>query len=266
MTKSIARAAVLPIGRILFIAFVLLLVTPALAAVSVADRSPFAQGHWWNPARSGNGFDIFNANGQVGVVWFTYDEGGNPVWYTAGGTLDSMGTQSWPLLRHRWSNGRKADPTVVGSLRLGLRHPESADLSWDIGGRQGTWTIQPLVVSGVVNEIDHSGHWFDPGNSGWGFSLMEQGDVLGGALFTYDASGEPTWVVGFQRGGTGVEYLSYNGACPWCAYGASTSRSAGRISFEFIYVREGDCQRYGEPGSLEPWCSEHDLGARGTCS
>ena len=42
-------------------------------------------------------FDLFNANGQVGLVWFTYDEGGRPIWYTAGGTLDSMGTQAWPL-------------------------------------------------------------------------------------------------------------------------------------------------------------------------
>jgi len=77
----------------------------------VSDRSPFAQGHWWDPTRSGNGFDIFNINGQVMVVWFTYDEGGHPIWYTAGGALDSMGTQSWALLKHRWSNGRKVDPT-----------------------------------------------------------------------------------------------------------------------------------------------------------
>ena len=106
-------------------------------------------------------------------------------------------------------------------------------MSFDIGGKQGTWTIEPFVVSGVVNEVDHSGHWFDPGNSGWGFSLVEQGDVLGGALFTYDAAGEPTWVAGFERGVTSVQYQSFNGACPWCAYRAPTSQDAGRLAFAF---------------------------------
>jgi hypothetical protein len=219
--------------RFVVTVFALLFVASGQAAVSVSDRSPFAQGHWWDPARAGSGFDIFNANGQVGVVWFTFDEIGRPIWYTAGGALASMGTQSWSLLKHRWSNGRRENPTVVGSLRINLRHPESADLTWDIGGKQGTWAIQPLTVSGVVNEIDHSGHWFDPGNSGWGFSLVEQGDVLGGALFTYDANGEPTWVSGFQRGTSSVEYLSFKGSCPYCSYQMPTSSSAGRLAFDF---------------------------------
>ena len=93
--------------RIAVTAVALVFAAPALAVVSVSDRSPFAQGHWWDPTRSGSGFDIFNANGQVGVVWFTFDENGRPIWYTAGGTLASMGVQSWPLLKHRWSNGAR---------------------------------------------------------------------------------------------------------------------------------------------------------------
>ncbi len=225
LAKAIRRTAIL--------AFTLLLAAPALAAVPLSERSPFAQGHWWDPAHSGSGFDIFNANGQVGLVWFTYDESGRSIWYTAGGAVDTMGAQAWPLLKHRWSNGRKQDPTVVGSLRLRVNHSESADLSWDVGGKQGTWTIQPLIVSGVVNEFDHSGHWFNPNNSGWGFSLVEQGDVLGGALFTYDTTGEPTWVSGFQRGSTSVEYLAFRGACPWCTYQTPTSSNVGKLSFDF---------------------------------
>ena len=183
----------------------LLLAAPSFA-VSVAERSPFAQGHWWDPARSGSGFELFSTADQVAVVWFTYDDAGRPTWYTAQGDLGSLGSQSWPLLRHRWSNGRIDGSTVAGSLRLNVRHPESADVVWEIGGKQGTWAIQPLIVSGVINEVDHSDSWFDPGNSGWGFSLTEQGDAFGGVLFTYDASGAPTWVAG-DRGGTGsVEF------------------------------------------------------------
>lgn len=231
MTVPIVAPIIVLLRRALLVALVAA-AAPAGAA-ALADRSPFAQGHWWDPSRSGSGFDIFNAGGQVGLVWFTYDASGRPMWYTAGGTLASMGTQSWPLLKHRWSGGRKAAPTVVGSLRLTLRNPEQADVTWSIGAQQGIWNIQPLIGSGVINEVDHSGHWFDPANSGWGFSLVEQGDVLGGALFTYDAAGEPTWVAGFARGSSNVEYLAFNGACPWCGYREPTSASAGHLAFDF---------------------------------
>jgi len=217
---------------------------PAAASVTTADRSPFVQGHWWEPARSGSGFDIFSAAGNVGVVWFTYDESGKPVWYTAVGSLASLGTQSWPLMKHRWTGGRKQDPATVGWLMLTKRNPQLIDVAWSVSGRTGNATIEPLVVSGIVDEIDHSGHWFDPGNGGWGFSLQEQGEVLGGALFTYDLAGEPTWVSGYARNSTTVDYSSFNGSCPWCAYRAPQASPAGRLAFDFageseLTVRNG---------------------------
>lgn len=227
----------MPIIRI-FVAFAstliaLLAALPSQAAVTLADRSPFTQGTWWNPARSGNGFEIFSAGDQVSVGWYTFEESGRAIWYTAQGALDTMGTQSWPLLQHRWVNGRRGEHSVVGSLRLTLRHAEAADVAWEIRGQRGTWPIQPFIVSGVINEIDHGGTWFDPANGGWGLTLTEQGNIFGGGLFTYDASGEPTWAAGFSRGAHTVEYFVFSGACPACPYRAPTSRSVGNLSFEF---------------------------------
>jgi uncharacterized secreted protein with C-terminal beta-propeller domain len=206
-------------------------------AVTVAERSPFAQGHWWNPARSGEGFDIFNAGGQVAVMWFTYDTAGKPVWYTAQGEQSSIGS-SWPLLKHRWADGHKAGFTQVGTLRLDVNHPESMRVSWAIGAASGTSTIEPFRASGVTGEIDHTGSWFDPSNSGWGIAVVQQGEVLGGAVFTYDAAGEPTWVAGFERNDSSVEYFSSRGACPSCAYASPAYTSAGRLRFEFNGERE----------------------------
>jgi len=223
----------LPVRWLALALLALVASVPARAGVTTADRSPFAQGHWWEPARSGSGFDIFSAAGNVGVVWFTYDAAGKPVWYTAVGALAGMGAQSWPLMKHRWTGGSKQAPVEVGALTLKLRNPELLEVAWTLDGKSGTSVVEPLTFAGVVNEIDHSGHWFDPANSGWGFSLQEQGDVLGGALFTYDAAGEPTWVSGYVRGATTVEYASFSGACPSCSYRAPQSASAGRLTFEF---------------------------------
>ena len=155
----------------------------AASAATVAERSPFAQGHWWNPARAGSGFEFFNVGDQAMVIWYTYDDGGKPVWYTAQGNVSTMAEQRLPLLRHRWVNGRKADATEVGWLRIAVHSSESATLTFDIRGSQGSWPIQPFVLSGVTNEVDRTGSWFNPANAGWGFSLTEQGDVIGGVLF-----------------------------------------------------------------------------------
>jgi len=217
----------------LLAALAALLVSFAAAAATLAERSPFAQGHWWNPARAGSGFEFFNVGDQAMVIWYTYDEGGKPVWYTAQGSVATMAEQRLPLLRHRWVNGRKADATEVGWLRVAVHSSESATLTFDIRGSQGSWPIQPFVQSGVTNEVDRTGSWFDPANSGWGFTLTEQGDVIGGVLFAYDTGGEPTWAAGFGREQAAAELFAFEGACPSCAYRPSTSRSVGRVGFEF---------------------------------
>jgi hypothetical protein len=38
------------------------------SAAMLAERSPFTQGHWWDPSRSGNGFEIFNTTNQAGGI------------------------------------------------------------------------------------------------------------------------------------------------------------------------------------------------------
>ncbi|MGE0358094.1 MAG: beta-propeller domain-containing protein [Burkholderiales bacterium] len=210
----------------------LLVAAPGFAATT-ADRSAFAQGHWWDPSRPGSGMDLFHAGDEAMVTWFTYEESGRPVWYSAQGRLSTLGTESWPLLKHRWQDGRKAGYQVVGFARLVLNHPESARFSYEIAGHRDTWDIQPFIVSGVTNEADHSGHWFDPANSGWGLAVTQQGDVLGGVLFTYDASGAPTWAAGFDRQAASAELHTYTGTCPWCAYAPSKATSAGQLRFEF---------------------------------
>lgn len=211
----------------------LLFVATSMAA-SLAQRSPFTQGHWWDSSRSGNGFEIFNTAEQAMVIWYTYDDAGRPIWYTAQGDVASLGTQqSWPLLQHRWSDGRKGGYDVVGSLRLDVRHAEAIDVAWEVRGKRGTWSIQPFTLSSIVNEVDHTGSWFDSANSGWGLTFTEQGDVVGGVLFTYDTAGAPTWVAGFERSLGSVELFATNGACPACTYTPTLTRSVGRLAFEF---------------------------------
>jgi uncharacterized secreted protein with C-terminal beta-propeller domain len=211
------------------------LATGAFAA-TMAQRSPFTQGHWWNPARSGSGFDIFNASDQVMVIWYTYDEAKRPVWYTAQGNIATLGKgEAWPLLKHRWVAGAKGQPDVVGTLTLNVQHPQGMTVAFKIGTQSGSWPIVPFFLSGTQLEVDHSGSWFEPAHPGWGITVTQQGDVLGGVLYTYDAQGAPTWFAGFDRGRTdsAVQLYACTGSCPWCAYETTKTASAGQLAFDF---------------------------------
>src|SRR2546421_6463751 len=123
--------------RRLYLVLAALLVSLPALAVSVAERSPFAQGHWWNPQRAGTGFDIFNTNGTVAFVWYAYDEAGRPVWYNAIGAQADLGKVAFPLWRERWSGGRWSGYAGGGSGQLNGRHAESIHLDWAIGGKRG---------------------------------------------------------------------------------------------------------------------------------
>ena len=64
--------------RIMVTLVVLLVAAPSHAAATIADRSPFAQGTWWDLTRAGNGFELFNAGDQAAVIWYTFDDNGRP--------------------------------------------------------------------------------------------------------------------------------------------------------------------------------------------
>ena len=227
LRKLLARAA---------IALACLGAAFAFAGNTLSQRSPFTQGHWWNPARSGSGLDIFNAADQVMVIWYTFDESGHPTWYTAQGNVATLDKGvAWPLQQHRWTDGHKGDPVTVGTITLAVRNPEAMDLQWTVNGHTGTWPIVPFVASGTQIEVDHSGSWFDPSHPGWGLTVTQQGDVLGGILYAYDAQGAPTWLAGFDRGrsDSAVQLFACTGSCPWCTYNATQTKSAGQLGLEF---------------------------------
>jgi uncharacterized secreted protein with C-terminal beta-propeller domain len=217
----------------LVLLFATFLVSLFATAASVEERSPFRQGHWWDPSRSGHGFEILSSAGQVMVVWYTYDDGGRPIWYTAQGTQASMGT-IWPLQKHRWDMDRVVESTNVGIMRVTVNHFEEMTVNFQVGTGQGTWKIVPFVQSGVVNEVDLTGHWYDPASSGWGMTLLDQGDVFGAVIYAYDGAGQPTWVAGFDRGkGTRVALYWTRGTCPSCAYQPIGSSPAGAIDIAY---------------------------------
>lgn len=52
---------------------------------------------------------------------------------------------------------------------------------------------------------DPTGLWFDPGESGWGLTLAQQGDTVFAVLFVYDSGNRPVWYAASALRGPAVD-------------------------------------------------------------
>ena len=86
------------------------------------------------------------------------------------------------------------EPLASGTYQLVFvvkeRSPGANDTGYVVRDAKlaGTHT----VLSGSPN---YTGLWWDPGESGWGLNLSQQGSIIFATLFTYSASGQPMWLV-----------------------------------------------------------------------
>lgn len=193
--------------------------------------SPNYQGLWWaSPAgsESGWGLGIAHQGDTLFATWFTYDDGGQPMWLVAPAMSRSGGRDYAGTVYRTSGPGYDAvrfDPSAVHTEALG-----SAQLLFTSDGagtfhytlflsptvanaksitRQAFATPQPACAEGqptsaATNFTDL--WWAAPAGSesGWGLYVAHQGDVLFAVWFTY-SGGSGTWFVApdLRRGADG---------------------------------------------------------------
>ena len=107
----------------------------------------------------------------------------------------------------------------------------SADDSNHLTHATATVTVAMPAGGGVHNVQDM---WWNPSENGWGMSLIQHNDTLFGALYIYDANGNPTWVV-MPGGSWDSTHTIYSGAIyqpkgsPFYAYNAPALVVGGAI-------------------------------------
>jgi sugar lactone lactonase YvrE len=207
----------------------------------IADRYPVdAQrryrpraGAWYDPASSGQGIDLQPIAGGLGFTWYTYEADGRPTWYLAAGPMQG---DSWsaPLLRFRW-DGSTATPTTVGSVQLDFSAEDRATFRWTLDGRSGSTPLEHFQGGKSLETQFPTAVWYPPAETGWGYSVVKQGEALALIAFVYDRSGEPTWAIA-SGSSTQQDFemlrLRAPDRCPGCTGAAAPSVSrAGSLRF-----------------------------------
>jgi len=153
-------------------------------------------GWWWNPAESGRGFFVESQNGVTFIGAYLYNADGRAVWYVAGGKNGDPYNYTGPL--YNMSSGQTlfgpyatpVGPNTVGTITVHFSDNTHGTVTWP----GGTVAIERHVFgTGDAAFKPYTGWWWNPAESGSGYSIEVQGNNLFVVGFSYDGSGRPVW-------------------------------------------------------------------------
>jgi hypothetical protein len=168
-------------------------------ANGIAGNQGFS-GLWWEPARSGQGVNLWQRGNTLFGAWYVYDADGQDLWVTfsgnlSGGTITSPLTlSSGPALGKLWDVSQVSN-TSVGTMTLLFSSDQQATFAYTLLGNSGSLNLQPFIIDPANAEDGTSaGFWWNPAKSGQGLNLWHKGDQLFGVWFLYDEVGAAQWV------------------------------------------------------------------------
>jgi lysyl endopeptidase len=223
---------------------------------------------WWNPNESGWGLNINHQGNILFGTLYTYDANGKATWFSmSNGAKQADGSYSGELVSSTgpafnsspW-NPNAVGRSVVGTMRISFTDDNNGTLTYNVGAAQVTKAITrlnfktpPSCAWSASNRSYSSNYtdlwWGGASESGWGVNLVHQSSVIFATLFTYDASGQPLWLV--MSDGEGIPgSTTYTGplyrttgpafnAVPFTPITAANNTQVGTMTLKFD-VTNGD--------------------------
>ena len=180
-------------------------------------------GWWWNPNESGRGFFIESAGGTFYMAAYFYADDGRARWLVSGGSNADPYHYSGQLLDVR--NGQTLFGPYVppgasanaGAITVNFSDDTHGTIVWPGG------TIP--IVREIFDTTDASfqpepGWWWNPAESGSGYSIEVQGGTLFMVGFMYDGAGNPIW---YLSAGPMASETTYQGDLVQVANGQTLS-------------------------------------------
>jgi len=210
---------------------------------------PVFRGIWEPNSRPqiNQGYETHDGDPSRMLIWYTYDEDGQPVWFYADGP--NVDGNIWTADIWRLTNdGAEQQYATVGKLSVTTLAEKDQLFSFTLYGESGTDRLQPLGIPTCpqVNgsEKSYNGHWYrgSPGLGGASIHInsMTQFQVR----YIYDDKGMPRWLVAQddenpQPGNESVPLLQTSGFCPTCS-GQTSLETVGVLERHFYTESEGD--------------------------
>lgn len=227
------------------------------AEVTAAAASvPIHRGLWEPSSRPniGHGYEYNWGGSDRAMIWYTYDEAGQPAWYIAGSPPVPYAIWTSPLYRVS-NDGAEQQLAEVGHISVTNLAEDDALFSFTLFGQSGTERMQPLspTTCPQVNgaPASYTGLWYRGVDGLGGASVVVNSSTQAQIHYLFDAAGQPRWLFAQDPAGTGapdeteLPMLQFKGFCAVCAEGA--------VSFEVV----GTLQRIFNGEAAGSWALDY---------
>ena len=225
------------------------------ATIDWHENTQVYRGLAFDPARSGHGYEFQKRVDNSILLFFSYDEDGNPEWFFGVGDFDNgvFRIPEGDLNRVTYDSANRSPVTVPGNgsasidftinaddpacTESGIDRTNSKQISrfeWSIDGESDAWCSELLLFAESPSDPNFGGAWFaGEADDGWGLSISTQGDLILAILYFYDANGTGRWLWGnapFSPGqDVSLEMLQFTGYCRGCERVDLENEVAGRL-------------------------------------
>jgi len=213
----------------------------------------------WEPSSRpglGQGYEYNWGSTGRALIWYTYDEAGQPAWYIAGAAQVDHDIWIAPLYRAT-NDGAEQQLARVGTVSVTNLAASDALFSFSLFGEGGTERMQPLsaLTCPQVNgsAASYTGLWYRGVDGLGGASVLMNATTQAQIHYLYDALGFPRWVVAQDPVGGGgpnvpeIPLLQFRGYCAVCA--------GAPVSFEVM----GTLQRSFSSQTAGSWTLDYLL-------
>lgn len=168
---------------------------------------------WNDPAQPGWGVQIAHQGDVLFPVWYTFGRDGRPLWMiVSGAPRQPDGSYAGDVFRFTGTpfdriSGNAADPaTRVGTARFTPDGQGRLRFDYTVEGIAQSRTLSRFsfgppsicrfIEGSRASAPTRSDAWYWQPESGWGLSLIEQGNTLVLTWFTYAGDRQPMWLGG----------------------------------------------------------------------
>ena len=225
--------------------FLILVATLALFSASLRAQTPDPvnlTAIWYEASAQGYGVNVVHQGSILFVAWYTYGADGKVLWLLTAATRQPNGTYTGQINTfngqpfNQISNAQAWTATsVVGNASLSLGTDGKLDFGYTVNGITQAKRLERLAfvanppactftTGSRIGATNYTDVWWKANESGWGLSMIHQGDSIFIAWYTYASDGKPQWITGLA---TRQANGSYSGSLNRPASGTPFNQIAG---------------------------------------
>jgi len=229
-------------------------VSLAVRAEVLFDETPLPihRGLWSPSSRPGlgQGYDYNWGAGERALIWYTYDEAGQPAWYIAG-SPEPAGNIWVSDLYRATNDGARQQLAIVGNVSITMLAQDDALFTFTLFGQSGTdrmYALSPLTCPEINGQAQsYTGIWYRGVSGLGGASVVVNHQTQAQIHYLFDDSGLPRWLFAQepdpQQATPDAEelpMLQYTGYCAVCSdTGVSYEPDVGLLTRTFSSQSEG---------------------------